>query len=1230
MKRTFRPRGFAARLRRFMRRLTFQTLETRHFLAGDVTPWDTTTAVSTAPDGLPLEQWIAPVESTTAVESEAPTNQIPVVAADEYTFTGNETFSVPATTGVLANDTDADGDPLIAVLVEPPSNGVIELAEDGSFVYTPDTGFVGTDQFLYLADDSRDPSADTLVQITVADAAVNNAPSAEMDEYTASADQELSVSATLGVLANDFDADGDPLTAVLIQPPTNGVVELAADGSFVYTPDTGFSGVDVFHYQANDGRESSADTSVRITVTAAPTNRPPLALTDNYTATAGQALSIPSTTGVLANDSDADGDPMTASLVTPPANGIVQLAADGSFAYTPADSFAGVDQFRYRVEDGRGGSAESLAFVTVTETPTNRAPVALIDQYTAVSGSELAVPAATGVLANDFDADGDTLVAEITDTPNHGQIELQADGSFTYTPDVGYVGVDQFQYRVSDGRGASGESTVLLIVTAAPSNSAPVANADAYAAVAGQTLSVAATLGVLANDSDAEDDTLFATLLDPPRNGTVNLAGDGSFVYTPASGFEGTDNFRYVANDGRQASNIALVTVTVASTTGNRAPVAIPDAFAVVSGTELRLGPDLGVLANDRDDDGDTLVVTLRTPPTQGTVTLGPDGSVIYSPNSGYVGTDRFTYVAQDGESISNEAAVTITVLREPVKPAARPDSYTTTAGGTLSVGAGNGLLANDTDENGDNLIASIVTFPQHGELVVNDDGSFLYYPLATFRGFDSFTYVASDGALASDPAMVTIDVRAPNTPPLANTDSYSVPAGQPLFTTTLNGVLANDNDPDGSPLTALIESGPQFGQLTLNPNGSFTYVPNDGYSGSDSFTYRASDGELDSPTTSVSLDVTPPFDPPPTDPPPTDPPPTDPPPTDTPATLITASAVEITGPQSGLRSERLTYTLRAVNASTSNVTFEIDWNGDGLTDQTVTGDAAGVTVDREFGTSGTITPTVRLAGTALLGSTSVSLTEMELVGRVLRVGGTDGPDAIEVRYDRRGRMTVIVNGRPLGPYNRLSEIIVYGGAGNDSISVHKRVTQRVKLFGGDGNDYLQGGRGNDWLDGGDGDDVLSGGAGHDVVMGGAGRDQLWGGAGDDMLVGGDGEDYLDGGRGTNLLVSGNLAEPAAATRTTANAANHGTPDSRMAGLASVWQRPGTLSRRMRRVQPLLDAASVDSAFAQTGGLRVLDDAAVDTVLSRRSSDWIIASKTDGDIVQSRGRLHRIWWSGGP
>ncbi|MFM7073741.1 MAG: Ig-like domain-containing protein [Planctomycetota bacterium] len=591
---------------------------------------------------------------------------------------------------------------------------------------------------------------------------------------------------------------------------------------------------------------------------------------------------------------------------------------------------------------------------------------------------------------------------------------------------------------------------------------------------------------------------------------------------------------------------------------------------------------------------------------------------------------------------------------------AARPDSYTTTAGGTLSVGAGNGLLANDTDENGDNLIASVVTFPQHGELVVNDDGSFLYYPLATFRGFDSFTYVASDGALASDPATVTIDVGAPNTPPFANTDSYSVPAGQPLFTTTLNGVLANDNDPNGSPLTAVLVSGPNFGQLTLNPNGSFTYLPNAGYSGSDAFRYRANDGELDSPVTSVSLTITPPVNPPPTDPPPTDPKTNDPVATDPktndpvatdpkttdpktndpktndpktndpPVTTVTATAVEITGPQSGLRSERLSYTLRAVGASAATVTYEIDWNGDGTTDQAVTGAAAGVSVEREFGASGTFTPKVRLSGTTLSGSTRVSLSETDRVGNVLRVGGTDGPDAIEVRYDRRGRMTVIVNGRPLGPYNRLSEIIVYGGAGNDSISVHKRVTQRVKLFGGDGNDYLQGGRGNDWLDGGDGDDVLSGGAGHDVLMGGAGRDQLQGGAGDDLLVGGDGADYLDGGRGTNLLTSGNLAPPAStATRTAENAAANGTSDSRIAALASVWQRPGSLSRRMRRAQPLLDAASVDSAFAQAGALRVLDDAAVDTVLSRRSSDWIIASKTDGDIVQSRGRLHRIWWSGG-
>jgi hypothetical protein len=146
--------------------------------------------------------------------------------------------------------------------------------------------------------------------------------------------------------------------------------------------------------------------------------------------------------------------------------------------------------------------------------------------------------------------------------------------------------------------------------------------------------------------------------------------------------------------------------------------------------------------------------------------------------------------------------------------------------------------------------------------LTLNPDGSFTYTPNLNFFGPDSFTYVANDGTSNSNLATVTITVNTVNDPPKANNDSYSNNED-----TTLNvsapGVLANDSDPDGDPLTAILRSGPSDGSLTLNSNGSFTYKPDLNFYGSDSFTYRANDGTSNSNVATVTITINPVVDPP-------------------------------------------------------------------------------------------------------------------------------------------------------------------------------------------------------------------------------------------------------------------------------------------------------------------------------------------------------------------------------
>jgi VCBS repeat-containing protein len=194
----------------------------------------------------------------------------------------------------------------------------------------------------------------------------NTAPQANADAYSLEANTTLTVTAP-GVLANDFDVNNDPLTATLVTTPTTGSLAFNHDGSFVYNPQPGFSGIVTFHYRITDGQAQSNVAAVTLTVMAEP-NQAPVGTNDAYTVAENEALIVPAP-GVLANDSDPDADPLTAVLVTGPAHGQLSLAANGSFTYTPDTNFTGLDTFTYQAYDGQDTSDPVTVTITVGDGP---------------------------------------------------------------------------------------------------------------------------------------------------------------------------------------------------------------------------------------------------------------------------------------------------------------------------------------------------------------------------------------------------------------------------------------------------------------------------------------------------------------------------------------------------------------------------------------------------------------------------------------------------------------------------------------------------------------------------------------------------------------------------------------------------------------------------------------------------------------------------------------------
>jgi VCBS repeat-containing protein len=439
---------------------------------------------------------------------------------------------------------------------------------------------------------------------------------------------------------------------VKITDPAHGILSLNANGGFTYTPLSNYLGADSFTYQANDGFTNSGTTIVSLSVTNI--NRAPVAVADSYTLGKNTALTI-SGPGVLGNDSDADGDNITAIKIGDPAHGTLALNSDGGFAYTPVSNYFGADSFTYQATDGTSNSATATVSLTITNI--NRAPVALADNYTLGKNTSLTIPS-PGVLSNDSDADGDAITAVKISDPAHGTVALNANGGFIYTPATNYFGADSFTYQATDGTSNSATATVSLSITNI--NRAPVANNDSYGLNKSTVLTVTSP-GVLSNDTDADGDTITAIKATDPTHGTVSLNANGGFTYTPVSNYFGADSFTYRASDGLSTSAVATVSLTI--TNVNHAPVANNDSFTNSMNLKLTV-PFTVLLTNDSDPDGDTLTVTsVSTNTTQGGKTTVTTTNLTFTPATNYAGTDTFIYTISDGHGGSSTGIVSVLLV---------------------------------------------------------------------------------------------------------------------------------------------------------------------------------------------------------------------------------------------------------------------------------------------------------------------------------------------------------------------------------------------------------------------------------------------------------------------------------------------------------------------------------------------------------------------------------------
>ena len=496
---------------------------------------------------------------------------VAAVAVDDAYSTSMSTQLVVGTPGVLANDIDPDSELAIFSVDATGLAGTVSVNNDGQLTYNPTPGFTGSTSFQYRAQEVESSRWTEFATVTITvTPPVNYAPVGVADAYSTPFETPVTVTAANGLRLNDSDPEGDYFVAVSDWVPSTGTLSGVSDqGTFTYTPPAGFSGDATFTYTPFDLTTQGAPVTVTITVLPpvvppAPTNTAPVGAADGYTMYQGGSLSVPAAQGVLANDSDADGDPLSlAAWTTLGLPGETNYPnADGSFVFEPPVDFVGDYVFSYAISDGTDTSPSIPITIQVLHNP---APQAVGDEYVMTQGETLHAWGPTSPLANDTDPNGDELSMLDLETDG-GLVTLSwgMNGEFWLTPPADFTGVITGSYTATDGiTGVTGVPITITVVEAdgPAANSAPVASDDSYLVAPGEAFSAPAP-GVLIDDADADGDPLVATALTTPALGTgFALGADGVVQWTAPADFCGSVTFDYAISDGVATSAPATVTL---------------------------------------------------------------------------------------------------------------------------------------------------------------------------------------------------------------------------------------------------------------------------------------------------------------------------------------------------------------------------------------------------------------------------------------------------------------------------------------------------------------------------------------------------------------------------------------------------------------------------------------------------------------------------------------------
>ena len=729
----------------------------------------------------------------------------------------NLSMVVDTSVDITFRANDKESQPLSYTIISQPTNGTV-IVDGDIATYSPSSGYTGLDNFTFTTNDgeldSNIATITVLTGLTVNTPPVVNSSTVAVDEDSDSViDLSTSIAKmTLFGKSNNFsnlnNLNKPPLNYSVVTPPLNGTVVIEGSNA-TFTPHNNFSGSDSFTFKSNDGNDDSNHGTITLNIDEQ--NDAPVA--EDYSVSVTQDTS----TTISLTATDSEFDELSYFIVDEPSNGTIALTGSTA-SYIPNESFIGEDSFTFIANDDNSDSNLATISITISET-VNLAPEA--------SDSEVTIDedgiAQIGLVASDNEGDG--LTFSIVSQPENGSAEL-SDGTVFYTPSTNYNGSDAFTFRVNDGTSDSNIAVVSIAINEV--NDAPV--------VSGSEVSIIedTNTNIILQGSDSEDDDLTFSIVSPPENGEV-VINENTATYYPSNNYDGVDSFTFLANDGFSNSNIATISITVISE--NDAPVTADSDATTDEDSSVE------IVLTATDTDSETFTYSIVTSPSNGSVSIS-GSTATYTPETDYNGSDSFTFIANDGESDSNTATVSLTINSVNDAPVADEQSVTTDEDQVINIT----LTASDVEN--DSLTYSIAS--DNGAV---NGGVFLsgsnaeFTPDTDFNGIASFTFLAYDGSSYSETTTITITVNAINDAPVSVDDSSSTSENISVDIELTATDIEDDN------LTYSVVSSATNGSVSISDSIA-TYTPTSDFSGSDSFTFKANDGNEDSNISTISITV--------------------------------------------------------------------------------------------------------------------------------------------------------------------------------------------------------------------------------------------------------------------------------------------------------------------------------------------------------------------------------------